>query len=61
MLGVDSLHTRLFGDRIYLDVEIRADGRQSLIQAHAVAQRVHDALEAGFPQVKHCMVHVNPE
>ena len=42
-------------------MEIRADGRQSLTQAHAVAQRVHDALEAGFPQVKHCMVHVNPD
>lgn len=61
VLGVDSLHTRLFGDRIYLDVEIRADGQQSLTQAHAVAQRVHDALETAFPQVKHCMVHVNPE
>lgn len=60
VLGLDALSTRLFGDRIYVDVEIRADGEGTLNQAHTVAQSVHDALEAGFPQIKHCMVHVNP-
>lgn len=61
VLGIDHLHTRLFGDRIYVDVEIRADGRAPLYKAHAIAQQVHDRVEQGFPQVKHCMVHVNPE
>ena len=60
VLGVDALNTRLFGDRIYVDVEIQADGELTLNETHATAQAVHDALEAGFPQVKHCMVHVNP-
>lgn len=60
VLGVDTLNTRLFGDRIYVDVEIRADGELTLNETHATAQAVHDALEAGFPQIKHCMVHVNP-
>ena len=60
VLGVDALNTRLFGDRIYVDVEIRANGELTLNETHATAQAVHDALEAGFPQVKHCMVHVNP-
>ena len=27
---------------------------------YATAPAVHDTLEAKFPQVKHCMVHVNP-
>ena len=46
--------------RVYVDVEIRADGDLPLKVTHATAQAVHDALEAQFPQVKHRMVHVNP-
>lgn len=61
VLGVDRLNTRLFGDRIYVEVEIRADGALPLNTTHATAQSVHDVLEERFPQVKHCMVHVNPE
>jgi len=60
VLCVDVLHTRMFGSRAYVDVEISAEGTQSLIQAHAIAERVHHAIEINFPQVKHCMVHVNP-
>ena len=60
VLGLDTLNTRLFGDRVYVDVEIQADGDLPLKMTHATAQAVHDALEAQFPQVKHCMVHVNP-
>ena len=60
VLGLDTLNTRLFGDRVYVDVEMRADGDLPLKVTHATAQAVHDALEAQFPQVKHCMVHVNP-
>lgn len=61
VLGIDRLDTRLFGDRVYVDVEIRADAGSTLFQAHEVAHRVHDAVEGRFPKVKHCMVHVNPE
>lgn len=61
VLGVDMLKTRLFGSKIYVDIEICADGAQSLSQAHAIAEAVHDTLEKEFPAVKHCMVHVNPK
>lgn len=60
VLGLDLLDTRLFGDRVYVDIEISADGMGTLTQAHDVAERVHDAVEDAFPSVKHCMVHVNP-
>ena len=59
--GVDLLKTRLFGSKIYVDVEICADGNQTLIKAHEIAENVHHALERDFPDVKHCMVHVNPK
>ena len=60
VLGIDRLQTREFGSRIYVDLEIRADGRLSLYDSHAIAEQVHDRLEAAFPEVKHIMVHVNP-
>lgn len=58
--GIDQLKTRLFGDKIYVDVEIRTDGLATLEEAHGTAHRVHDVVESKFPKVKHCMVHVNP-
>ena len=60
VLGVDLLNTRLFGNRMFVDVEISADGSQSLESAHHIAEDVHDAIEQTFGTVKHCMVHVNP-
>ena len=60
ILGIDSLQTREFGSRIYVDLEIRLDGSMSLYDAHAVAEAVHDRIEREFPSVKHIMVHVNP-
>ncbi len=61
VLGVDDLKTRLFGSRIYVEVEIRMDGTMTLADAHDAAEQVHDAIEREFPDVKHCMVHVNPD
>ena len=58
--GVDLLQTRLFGSKIYVDLEIAADGTQTLDEAHQIAEHVHHAIEHTFPDVKHCMVHVNP-
>lgn len=58
--GVDLLRTRTFGSRIYVDVDITADGNLTLTEAHKIAERVHDGIEKQFDQVKHIMVHVNP-
>ncbi len=60
VLGIDQLKTRLFGDKVYVDIEILADGNLTLTASHDIAHRVHDAIEDHFPRVKHCMVHVNP-
>lgn len=61
VLGIDLLMIRVFGNRLYVDVEIVEDGSVSLRAAHQVAENVHDRIEAGFPNVKHIMVHVNPD
>ncbi|MBE6050421.1 MAG: cation transporter [Clostridium sp.] len=61
VIGIDLLRTRLFGSKIYVDVEISADGNKPLKETHAIAEKVHDAIENEFKTVKHCMVHVNPD
>lgn len=58
--NVDEIKTRLFGSKIYVDVEISVNGTKTLTQAHAIAEVVHDAIESKFPNAKHCMVHENP-
>ena len=59
--GIDSLSTRLFGNKMYVDLEIRADGEKTLNETHEIAEAVHDSIEARFEKVKHIMVHVNPD
>jgi cation diffusion facilitator family transporter len=58
--GIDELKTRLFGSKIYIDVTILIDGNTILRDAHAIAENVHDRVEATFPNIKHCMIHIHP-
>lgn len=60
VIKLDLLHTRMFGNKVYVDAEISVDGDKSLRDAHAIAERVHDGVEKHFPNVKHIMIHVNP-
>jgi len=60
VVRIDDLKTRMFGSRIYVDIEIAADSTLLLSEAHAIAEEVHRTVESNFDEVKHCMVHVNP-
>ena len=60
VIDIDEIKTRLFGNKIYVEVEILVDGNKTLTQAHEIAEKVHLAIESTFENVKHCMVHVNP-
>ena len=60
VLGIDLLQTRIFGNKIYVDIEIQVNGSYSLQKAHNIAEEVHENIEQNFPKVKHIMVHVNP-
>lgn len=61
VLAIDDVKTRLFGSKIYVDLEIAVDANLSLIEAHKIAEEIHDAVEEKFDNCKHCMVHVNPK
>ena len=58
---IDLLRTRQFGNKIYVDLEIAVRPDISLRDAHGIAERVHSAVEREFPNVKHVMIHVNPD
>ncbi len=60
VLGIDDIKTRIFGEKVYVDIEICADGNKSLNETHLIAEKVHDKVEKEFIDIKHIMVHVNP-
>ncbi|MCY1152202.1 MAG: cation diffusion facilitator family transporter [Sphaerochaetaceae bacterium] len=60
VIDIDLLKSRQFGNKCYIDVEIAVQADLPLIEAHEIAASVHHNIEEKFPNVKHCMVHVNP-
>lgn len=58
--SIDLMKTREFGNRVYIELEISVDGQLSLIDAHEIAEKIHDDIEKNFSQVKHVMIHLNP-
>ena len=61
IITLDLLKTRMFGSKIFVDVEISLSGKVTLEYAHSIADKIHDEIEEKIPLVKHCMVHVNPK
>ncbi len=60
VMKIDLLQTRMFGNKLYVDLEISVDGKKTLEEAHNIAHNVHDSLENKYPDIKHIMIHVNP-
>jgi cation diffusion facilitator family transporter len=60
VVSIDTMRTRLFGNRIFVDVEIGIRADASFTEAHNISHHIHDEIERQFPKVKHCKVHANP-
>ena len=58
--GIDLFHTRQFGNKVYVELEISVDRNRTLVEAHEIAETVHKNLEEQFTSIKHVMIHVNP-
>ena len=58
--AVDVVQSRMFGSKVYVDLEIEVDRNLTVGEGHEIAERVHDLLEKERPNIKHVMVHVNP-
>lgn len=60
VVQVDMLHSRMFGNKAYIELELQVDGNLPLREAHAIAERIHDSVEAHFSEIKHITIHLNP-
>lgn len=58
---INDLKTRKFGNKIYVDIEIQVDRRITVEEGHHIANLVHDSIEGTIEDVKHCMIHVEPD
>ena len=57
--NVDLLKTRISGSIIYVEAEIAVDSSLNIVEAHDIAQRVHDKIESTYEEVRHIVIHVN--
>lgn len=58
---IDLLKTRVFGNKVYVDLEISLDKDLSFSEAHNISHIVHDKIENKFSNIRHCMIHINPK
>ena len=58
--GIDLIQTRVFGNRIYVDIEISVPSTISVVEGHEIAEKLHNTIEQTIENVKHIMVHINP-
>ncbi len=58
--SLDVIKTRMFGMKIYVDLEIGLDHSLTLEAAHYIAEKIHDDIQSSIPEVLNCMIHVNP-
>lgn len=58
--SVNCLRTRVFGNKIFIDIDIYVDPELSVKKGHDIAEKLHLRLEDEIEGVKHAMVHVEP-
>lgn len=60
VIRVNSLKTRMFAKRVYVELEIAVTDTKTVKEGHDIALGIHDLLENKYKEIKHCMVHVDP-
>lgn len=58
--SINELKTRVFGNRIFVDLDIGVDPFITVEEGHDITKEVHDQLEKDIEDIKHCTVHVEP-
>ena len=60
VINVNRLRTRVFGNRIFVDIDIQVDPNITVKEGHDISAVLHDRLESEITDIKHTMVHVEP-
>ncbi len=57
---INDLKTRMFGNKVYIDLEIALNGNITLKKANQTVKKIHDEIESRFDFVKHCNIQIVP-
>ena len=60
VIKVKFIQTRIFANKIYVEIDVCADGNISLTESYKISRGVHNAIEEKFEKVKHISVCVIP-
>lgn len=61
VISIKDMKTRMFGNVIYVNLKIIADGDKTLREGQIIAKDVHDKIEKEFNLIKHIEVQVKPD
>lgn len=61
VIEINDMKTRMFGNVIYVNLNIVADANKTLREGQIIAKNVHDKIENKFELIKHIDVHVSPD
>lgn len=57
---IETLHARKSGTQYWVDMHVEVDPNMSVLEAHALAHAVKDAVRQAIPQVHDVLIHVEP-
>lgn len=57
---INKLKTRVFGNRVFVDLDIAVDPDITVKEGHDISKELHDELEGQIEDIKHTMIHVEP-
>ena len=60
IIDVTNIKTRLFGSKMYIEVEVLIDGKKTLKDVNNIITKIHDNIEEKYSNVKHCNISVIP-
>ena len=60
VIDIKDMKTRMFGNVIYVNLKIIADGNKTLREGQIIEKVVHDIIEEEFNLIKHIEVQVKP-
>lgn len=60
VLVIDSIKSRTFSSKIYLDIQIGVDSNISLEYANEIANNINSDIKINIEEIKNCMIKINP-
>lgn len=61
VISIDKLRSRVFAERVYIDLEIGLNANMSIKDGHDIAASIEKKIENTFFEVIHVNIHINPK